>query len=217
MVTKEKEELIDSVGIIYSQIKKKADSLKIAEIILSEKIRMKYITGSLDSTEKNKEKNSLNGRTRKQEKYFAPQKKKRKTTRIYCKYFIKRGITEQDIQERLDSVYPFDWIIRKRENLKQISVNGYELWKLLSELHLIAKQLGEPINSPKVCLAYTKKHEGLPEDLSNFVFNPIYFAPEECYFYAEPELCVDPEFYEDLQKEAISKEIVEYVNEHYSE
>lgn len=37
MITKEKEELIDSVGIIYSQIKKKADSLKIAEIVFSEK------------------------------------------------------------------------------------------------------------------------------------------------------------------------------------
>lgn len=38
MITKEKEKLIDSVGIIYSQIKKKADSLKIAEIVLSEKL-----------------------------------------------------------------------------------------------------------------------------------------------------------------------------------
>lgn len=37
MITKEKKELIDSVGIIYSQLKKKADTLKIAETVFSEK------------------------------------------------------------------------------------------------------------------------------------------------------------------------------------
>lgn len=216
MITKEKEKLIDSVGIIYSQIKKKADSLKIAEIVLSEKIRMKYYREFGFNGEKQGEE-LFKWSNEEARKVFHPTEEEKKSDEISLQILYRAGITEQDIQERLDSVYPFDWITHKRENLKQITVNGYELWKLLSELHLIAKQLGEPINSPKVCLAYTKKHEeGLPEDLSNFVFNPIYFAPEECYFYAEPELCIDPDFYEDLQKEAISKEIVEYVNEHYS-
>lgn len=42
MITKEKKELIDSVGIIYSQLKKKANTLKITKTVFSEKIRMKY-------------------------------------------------------------------------------------------------------------------------------------------------------------------------------
>lgn len=216
MITKEKKELIDSVGIIYSQIKKKADSLKIAEIVFSEKIRMKYYREHGFNGEKQGEE-LFKWSNEEARKIFHPTEEEKKKDEEILQALYDGGVTEQDIQERLDSVYPFDWIIRKRENLKQITVNGYELWKLMSELHLIAKQLGEPINSPKVCLAYTKKHGGLSENLSVFVFNPIYFAPEECYFYGAPEECLDPEFYKDLQKEAISKEIVEYVNEHYPE
>lgn len=214
MITKEKKELIDSVGIIYSQIKKKADSLKIAEIVFSEKIRMKYYREHGFNGEKQGEE-LFKWSNEEARKIFHPTEEEKKKDEEILQALYDGGVTEQDIQERLDFVYPFDWIIRKRENLKQITVNGYELWKLLSELHLIAKQLGEPINSPKVCLAYSKKHGGLPNDLTDFVFNPIYFAPEECYFYTEPEKYINPDFYEDLQKEAISKEIVEYVNEYY--
>lgn len=216
MITKEKKELIDSVGIIYSQIKKKADSLKIAEIVFSEKIRMKYYREHGFNGEKQGEE-LFKWSNEEARKIFHPTEEEKKKDEEILQALYDGGVTEQDIQERLDSVYLFDWIIRKRENLKQITVNGYELWKLMSELHLIAKQLGEPINSPKVCLAYSKKHEGLPNDLADFVINPIYFAPEECYFYTEPEKYIDPEFYEDLQKEAINKEIVKYVNECYSE
>lgn len=214
MITKEKKELIDSVGIIYSQIKKKADSLKIAEIVFSEKIRMKYYREHGFNGEKQGEE-LFKWSNEEARKIFHPTEEEKKKDKEILQALYDGGVTEQDIQERLDSVYPFDWIIRKRENLKQITVNGYELWKLMSELHLIAKQLGEPINSPKVCLAYSKKHEGLPNDLADFVINPIYFAPEECYFYTEPEKYINPDFYEELQKEAISKEIVEYVNEYY--
>lgn len=216
MITKEKKELIDSVGIIYSQIKKKADSLKIAEIVFSEKIRMKYYREHGVNGEKQGEE-LFKWSNEEARKTFHPTEEEKKKDEEILQALYDGGVTEQDIQERLDSVYPFDWIIRKRENLKQITVNGYELWKLMSELHLIAKQLGEPVNSPKVCLAYSKKHEGLPNDLADFVINPIYFAPEECYFYTEPEKYINPDFYEKLQKEAISKEIVEYVNEHYPE
>lgn len=216
MITKEKEELIDSVGIIYSQLKKKADTLKIAKTVFSEKIRMKYywehgVNGEKQGEELFKWSNEEARKT------FHPTEEEKKKDEEVLQALYDAGVIEEEIQERLDSVYPFDWIIRKRENLKQITVNGYELWKLMSELHLIAKQLGEPIDSPKVCLAYSKKHEGLPNDLADFVINPIYFAPEECYFYTEPGKYVDPDFYEKLQKEAISKEIVEYVKEHYPE
>lgn len=216
MITKEKEELIDSVGIIYSQIKKKADSLKIAEIVFSEKIRMKYYREHGFNGEKQGEE-LFKWSNEEARKIFKPTEEEKKKDEDILQALYDAGVTEEEIQERLDSVYPFHVIISKREDMKQKTVNGYEVWKLLSELHLIAKQLGEPIDSPKVCLAYSKKNGGVTSDLADFVINPIYFAPEECYFYAEPEKYINPDFYEDLQKEAISKEIVEYVKEHYPE
>ena len=211
MITEEKKELIDSVGTIYSQLKKKADSLKIAEIVFSEKIRMKYywehgINGEKQGEELFKWSNE------EARKIFRPTEEEKKKDEEILQALYDAGVTEEEIQERLNSVYPFHVIISKREKLKNTKISGFEVWKILSELHLIAKQLGEPIDSPKVCLAYSKKYDGIPHNLSDFILHPIYFAPEECYFYTEPEKYIDPDFYEELQKEAISEDIVKELN-----
>lgn len=212
---KDKEKLIDGVGMIYSQLKMKADALKINEKSFAELIKIKWFKESRETYEDTKSfQNLLKLVEEETRKVFHPTEEEQERDRNLLEFLSTcgEGVTVEDIQERLNSVYPFNEVIRRREVLRGKTLNGYEVWKFFSTLHIIAKELGEPIDSPKVCLAIGKYMKGIPEDLTIFCFHPIYFPPENC-LYLKSEENLDPNFYEGLQKGVLSQEIKDYVND----
>lgn len=213
---KDKEKLIDGVGMIYSQLKMKADALKIDEKGFGELIKIKWWKESRETYEDIENfKHLLKLVEEEVRKVFHPTEEEQERDKNLLEFLSTcgEGVTVEDIQERLNSVFPFNEVIRKREILKKKTLNGYEVWKFFSTLHMIAKELGEPIDSPKVCLAINRYLEVIPKDLIVFCFNPIYFPPENCFWTLQPEENLDPDFYEGLQKGVLSQEIKDYVND----
>lgn len=62
--------------------------------------------------------------------------------------------------------------------MKKEMINGYEVGKLLANLHKISKDLNKPIDAPEVLYEYQNKFGGLKENMCKFVTFPIYFPPE---------------------------------------
>lgn len=66
-----------------------------------------------------------------------------------------------------------------REDLKKKMINGYEVGKMLANLHKISKELNKPFDAPEVILEYSKRFGGWDGDtLGTYVINPIYSPPE---------------------------------------
>ena len=78
-----------------------------------------------------------------------------------------------------------------RVDLKKKMINGYEVGKLLANLHKISKELDKPFDAPEVLLAYSEQNNGVNEELSIYVIHPIYFPTEDCS-YDKNELIIYP-------------------------
>lgn len=63
--------------------------------------------------------------------------------------------------------------------MKENLVNGYEVGKLLANLHKISRDINEPFDSHKVAYEYQNRFGALDGKLADFVFNPIYYPPED--------------------------------------
>lgn len=64
--------------------------------------------------------------------------------------------------------------------MREKLINGYEVGKLLANLHKISKEINKPFDDGEVLVEYTKKFGGRKEELALFVTDPIYFPPEDC-------------------------------------
>ena len=63
--------------------------------------------------------------------------------------------------------------------MKEKLINGYEVGKLLANLHKISRDINESFDSYKVASEYLDRFGSLDGELSDFGFNPIYFPPED--------------------------------------
>lgn len=63
--------------------------------------------------------------------------------------------------------------------MKEKLINGYEVGKLLANLHKISKDINESFDSYKVASEYLDRFGSLDGELADFVFNPIYFPPKD--------------------------------------
>ena len=61
--------------------------------------------------------------------------------------------------------------------MKEKLINGYEVGKLLANLHKISRDINESFDSYKVASEYLDRFGSLDGELADFVFNPIYFPP----------------------------------------
>ena len=64
--------------------------------------------------------------------------------------------------------------------MKEKLINGYEVGKLLANLHKISKEMGVPFDDGRVLNEYTQRFGGRKEEIARFVTDPIYFPPENC-------------------------------------
>ena len=62
--------------------------------------------------------------------------------------------------------------------MKEKLINGYEVGKLLANLHKISRDINESFDSYKVASEYLDRFGSLDGELADFVFNPIYFPPK---------------------------------------
>ena len=63
--------------------------------------------------------------------------------------------------------------------MKEKLINGYEVGKLLANLHKISRDINESFDSYKVASEYLDRFGSLDGELADFVFNQIYFPPED--------------------------------------
>ena len=63
--------------------------------------------------------------------------------------------------------------------MKEKLINGQEVGKLLANLHKISRDINESFDSYKVASEYLDRFGSLDGELADFVFNPIYFPPED--------------------------------------
>ena len=80
-----------------------------------------------------------------------------------------------------------------REDLKKKMINGYEVGKMLANLHKISKELSKPFDAPEIILEYTKRFGGWNGNtLGIYVVNPIYFPPETSNYGDIIEVIIHP-------------------------
>lgn len=114
MITRRKKTFLKESGFVcYSELKKKVSSLKLSE---QEFVRILEERWYKNHPEDKKDRKApLLFYKEEARKVFHPTKEEKKNDKLVLELYSDGGITTEDVQEYLDTIYPFKEVIRKRK------------------------------------------------------------------------------------------------------
>lgn len=114
MITKRKKILLKETGLkCYSELRKKARSLKLNEQEFVKILEERWY--KTHPEEKKRLKTPLLFFKDEVRKVFHPTKEEKEFDKLVLELYSDYGITTEDIQEYLDTIYPFKEVIRKQK------------------------------------------------------------------------------------------------------